>query len=202
MATPNQIAIPRAWRRYNTVLEEGWEVRHALLWDTRTYTDNSTTEMNFFHAAQAAADLQNGNSPLQNPFKVHAIGVYVVASLGVAAAVVASVFQDVLLLANTGVLDLKIGSKDYGPFPLSKMSSGCGVYGVMAAAGGEAGNELANYANLGPPDPRAMFTLDFPLVIPASTSFKVKLSWPSGAVDLTGNAVLRVMFEGHEARAI
>src|SRR5437016_3724984 len=117
MPNPSQTAIPRLWAGYNTILDGGWEIRHSMLWDTRTFTDNSTTHMDFFQSSQANADLQNGFSPLQNPFLIRSIGVIFLQRPSVATAA-ASVIDNAALLANTGVLALKINAKDYGPFPV------------------------------------------------------------------------------------
>lgn len=200
-----QASMPSAWKQWTTVDPGGWELRHGMLWDTVTYTDNVDTKLLLFNTARASTDLGNQVSPLQNPFKVHRLGLFMKHRVNLAdegaAGSQTGAFDNVVLLINTGWLELNIGAKDYGPFPLPKLSSGAGAYGVISGAGGEAVNQAANYANIGVPDPRAAWELEIPIVIPAQTKFTCSLNWPA-AVDLTGNVALCVYLEGIEARGI
>lgn len=199
------VAIPAAWADYNTQDPNGFELVHNPLWFTRTYTDNVTTTLNFFDLALATDDLFTNIFPYQNSYLLKALGVYILNNLetddmGTSAANVASAFGDVQLLVNTAVLDFKIGKKDYGPFPLWRLASGGGVWGVVAAAGAEAANQITNCAQVGMPNPDCIYKLAIPVVIPAQTQCTWRMRWPAGAVDLAGGKVIKLILEGIEAR--
>ena len=199
------VRIPQAWAGYNTQEPDDFELVHNPLWFTRTYTDASTTTLNFFDAALATDDLATNIFPYQNSYLLKALGIYIVNrietdDMGASAAAVASAFDDVQQLINTGVLDFKIGKKDYGPFPLWRLASGGGVWGVAAAAGAEAANQLSNYAQVGSPGTDNIYKLAIPVVIPAQTQCTWKMRWPAGAVNLTADRVIKLLLEGIEAR--
>lgn len=199
------VTIPAEWSQYNSQSPDGFELVHNPLWFTRTYTDNSTTVLNFFDQPLATDDLFTNVFAYQNSYLIKALGVYVVNLLetddqGASAAAVPSAYGDVQLLMNTGVLDWKIGKKDYGPFPLWRMASGGGAWGVVAAAGAEAAGQISDTAQIGMPYPDAIYKLAIPVVIPAQTQCIWRMRWPAGAVNLTGDRVLKLVLEGIEAR--
>lgn len=199
------VNLPAEWDAYSTQDPNGFELVHNPLWFTRTYVDNTTTTLNFFDQALATDDLWTNIFPYQNSFLVKALGIYILQNIetddmGTSAAELPSGIDDVQLLINTAVLDFKIGKKDYGPFPAWRMSAGGGVYGVLAAAGGEAANQVTDYGQVGMPHPDAIYKLAIPVVIPAQTQCTWRLRWPAGAVNLTGNRVIKLLLEGIEAR--
>lgn len=202
--TISGVSLPSSWLDYSTQ-DNGFELVHNPLWYTRTYTDNVTTVLNFFDAPLATDDLATNTFPYQNSYLLKALGIYILDNLqtddmGASAAALPSAFRDVQLLINTGVLDFKIGKKDYGPFPLWRLGSGGGVWGVVATAGAEAANQATNAAQVGSPNIDNIYKLAIPVVIPAQTQCIFKMRWPAAAVDLTGNRDIKLILEGIEAR--
>lgn len=194
---------PSDWEEFIRKDVSGFQSVHKPLWFTKTYTDNSTTTLNFFDAALAADDLFTNIFPYANPYLIKAIGVYILANMGTddqgaAAAELPSVIDDIQLLVNTGVLDIKVGKGDVGPFPLWRLAAGGGVWGGVAAAGGEAANLVTDFGQLGMPHPDAIFKLAKPIYIPASSPATFRMRWPSGAVNLVGNRTIKLLLEGLE----
>lgn len=203
------VEIPDEWGQYSTQMATDFEVIHRPIWDTQTYVDNTTVLLNFFAAGQANVGLGNEVFPLKNSYLVCAIGVFFkdnAKSNVVTAdnAAFASAFNDHVLLTNTGVLNVTIGSKGYGQFPLWKLLPGAGVWGVMAAGGTPPGGTTpvaTNYSQLGMPDPRCIYTLAVPLVIPMSSNVVTTMTW-AAVVDTTGNSSICLLFDGKEARPL
>lgn len=200
------VTLPSAWSAYNTQDPNNFQLLHRQLWFTRTYTSAVTTSLPMFDVLPAnnTDDLATNIFPYQNSYLLKALGIYFkVAAFndaGGANGAFASIFRDVQLLVNTGVLDVKIGKVDYGPFALWRLSAGGGVFGVMAAAGAKATNDVYDSAQVGMPNPDAIFKLAIPLVIPANTQAFFKLRWPAGAVTLgDGNPATTLLLEGIEA---
>jgi hypothetical protein len=178
---------------------------HKPMWFTRTYTDASTTGLNFFDTALGSDDLFSNIFPYSNEYELRAMGVYVIANMGTddqgAAGELPSVINDIQLLVNTGVLDVKINKTDLGPFPLWRLAPGAGVFGAVAAAGAEGANLVTDFGGLGMPHPDGIFKLAVPIRIPQQTPASFRMRWPAGAVNLTGNRVLKLLLEGIETTA-
>jgi hypothetical protein len=200
--------IPGEWAGYVTQSNVGLEVLPAILWDTQTYTDNTTVILPFFTSTPANESISNVNPPsiLPNPtaFLIKNIFWYVTTQLetidqGAAAANLPSQFNDIVLLGNTGILKLFIGDKPYGPWPLYRLpcSTGAKLSG-FAAAGAEAANLLSGYGNTDGPQ----YPVLPPLLIAPMQKFRVSLEWPAGAVDLAANRTIKVGLDGQLSRAI
>lgn len=197
--------IPQEWSKYVTQSPVGLEVIPDMLWDTQTYVDNTSTELTFFAATQAGS-LSNMTQPgmLPNPqsFLIECVRLYFRTQMTTddsgAAGAFASIYNDVILLVNTGQLRLNIGEKKYGPWRLWMLPAASYAQGVIAVAGAEAANLAHDYAQLGGP----LWGLQPNLMIAPLQNFSVTLSWPNGAVNTTGNVVTEVLLEGKRARAI
>lgn len=204
------VEIPEEWGPYSTQQAGEFEIVHRPLWDTQTYTDNSTTLLNFFGSQQANVGLGNEIFPLKNSFLCCAIGVYFkhqIFSNNIAAdgSAYTGALNDIILLSNTGVLAVTIGQKLYGPFPVWKLTPGAGVWGLLAGAGGTpsgAAPPLANFGQMGMPTPEAMFKLAIPLVLPMSTNIQISMSWASAVNTSTGNVSTCLILDGKEARPL
>lgn len=199
------VEIPDQWRDYSTQQADEFEIVHRPLWDTQTYVDNTSTLLNFFASSQANAGLGNEVMPLKNSFLVCAIGVYFKDgaqsdNIPADGSAFASKFNDHVLLTNTGILNITIGAKNYGPFPLWKLLPGAGVWGLMASGGTPLGTGI-NYSQMGLPTPEAMFKLAIPLVIPQNTQTVLTMQW-AAAVNLTGNSTICLILDGKEARPL
>jgi hypothetical protein len=198
--------IPQEWTKYLTQSPVGLEIVPDQLYDTQTFTDNATTELNFFTAVAANLGLSNMTQPgmLPNPqsFLIEYARLYfrvqVTTTDSGAAGAFASTYNDIVLLVNTGIFKLTIGTKNYGPWLLWTMPSASYAQGVIAVAGAEAANLAHEYAQLGGP----LWNLRPNLMIAPLQNFSAQLAWPGGTVNLTGNVVITVMFEGQRARGI
>lgn len=208
--TISGVEIPDEWAQYSTQQAAEFEIVHRPLWDTQTFVDATTLSLNFFATGQANQGLGNEVFPLKNSFLCAAIGVYFKDgaqddNLAASGSAFASRFNDHVLITNTGVLNITIGQKLYGPFPLWKLIPGAGVWGIISSAGSPtsatASVNAANYSQLGMPDPRAMYKLAIPLVIPATTNVALQMNW-AATVDITGNSTICLCLEGKEARPI
>jgi len=198
--------IPQEWTSYVTQSAIGLEVVPHVLYDVLTYTDNATTELRFFQQTNVAEDLNNlrqaGMFPNPQSFLIQNIRVYfrtqVATTDSGAAGAFASTYNDIVLLANTGIAKLQIGTKNYGPWPIWCLPASTFAKGVIAVAGAEAANLAHEYAQLDGP----LYPLFPNLMIAPLQNFILTLNWPSGAVNLTGNVVVQVLCDGQLARAV
>lgn len=200
--------IPAEWGGYVTQSNVGLEVIPAILYDTQTYTDNTTVILPFFTSTPANEAVSNVNPPsvLPNPesFLIKNIFWFVPTELetidqGAAAAALPSQFDDILLLANTGILKLFIGDKPYGPWPLYRLP--CSTFpklNGLAAAGAEAANLVSGYGNTDGPQ----YPVLPPLLIAPMQKFRVSLEWPAGPVNLAANRSIKVGLDGQKSRGI
>lgn len=189
--------IPLEWSQYVTQSSVGLEVVPAVLYDTQTYTDNTDRSLTFFQRTNAAADLTNvNNGTLPNPqsFLLQAIRIYAKYTAAVQTTVAASIWNDLVLLVNTGIGRLQIGEKRYGPWPLWMFSAGSFVKGPLAGAN-------SNYMGYMQLD-GVLYGMFPHLMISPLQNFIFTMEWPSAAVDTSANLVLEVLFDGQMARAI
>lgn len=199
--------IPQEWGGYVTQANVGLEVIPAILYDTQTYVDNTTVILPFFTSVPANESVSNVNPPavLPNPesFLIKNIFWFVPTELetidqGAAAAALPSQFDDIILLANTGILKLFIGDKPYGPWPLYRLPCSTFPKGNFAAAGAEAANLVSGYGNTDGPQ----YPVLPPLLIAPTQKFRVSLEWPAGAVNLAANRSIKVGLDGQKSRGI
>lgn len=197
--------IPREWENYVTQTALGLEIIPDQLYDTQTYVDNTTLELNFFNAVRANKSIGNMTQPsvLPNPesFLIQAIRIkynnQVETDDSGAAGPLASSLNDIVLLQNTGRMMLTIGHKQYGPWKLWPMPAGSGVMGMMASAGAEAANLAHAYGNTF----GKLWGLFPHLMIAPLQNFQVDLNWPA-AVNGSGNLDIEIMLDGQRARGI
>lgn len=199
------VEIPDEWSAYSTQQNAEFEIIHRPVWDTQTFTSASTLSLNFFQTPQANVGLGNEVFPLKNSYLCASIGLYFKTQMGsdntpAAGTAFASRANDVVLITNTGVLAVTIGNKEYGPFPLYKLIPGCGIWGF--AAGATTGSPSLDYAQLGAPDPRAMFKLAIPLVIPQNTRTVMTMSWAATVASAITSTSLTLILDGKEARPL
>lgn len=203
--------IPAEWQSYVTQSPNGLEIVPAVLYDTATYTTAVTTDLPFFTTARATADLSNMQTPGQLPspqsFLIQNISVgfkvqpFTNSQTGNNTAQL-SLYNDLVLLINTGILRMVIGEKRYGPWPLSRLPLTSFVKGVMVNAGATAANLVSSYANTDGP----LYALFPNLLIAPLQQFSCNAQWPAGAVTLTTSAitamVMTVILDGQLSRAI
>lgn len=199
--------IPQEWTSYVTQSPVGLEVVPAHLYDVLTYTDNTTRDLTFFQQTNVAESISNmkaaGMLPNPQSFLIQNIRVFfrtpitVVDSAASAASVVGSE-NDKVLLANTGIAKLEIGTKKYGPWPIWALPASTFWKGTGSMAGAEAANQTTLYGQLDGP----LYPLFPNLMIAPLQNFALQLSWPQAAVDLSGDMIIQVLFDGQLARAV
>lgn len=182
-----------------------------LWYDTQTYTSGTTTQLNFFTSVQTNKILGNlrvaGQLEAPQSFYIHAIRfvpkITAVVSIGTSATVPptgAQVIADFFALLNNGFLELRIGDKVYGEFPLYTLPAGGGVVGeqnTSTATTTAATNifGISGFGNNGLPDPRAIFTI-VPLKLDPQVSFRCVVTWSAAQTLNVGNTALQVVLEG------
>lgn len=184
-------------------------VKHWL-YDTATFTDNSTQELTFFTTARGDLSLSNLDSPGSLPegtyFRIDAIhvdymnnvsGLHYVSTATTGAQ--DGALNDIgrLMLNGRGRLLLVVSDKRYGPWPLSAF------HGTGAAQGFGWGTftaeEVGQYGYSGPIDGGGW--IGGTIFLPSKQSFAVTLNWPA-AIDLQNDYRIRVSFEGLAYRPI
>lgn len=199
--------IPDEWAGYVTQSNVGLEVVPHILYDTQLYTSATTQILSFFTTAPANDSVSNVNPPavLPNPssFLIKTIGIFFpntfeTLTQGAAAPSLASQFNDILLLVNTGIARLTIGDKPYGPYPMYRLPVSTYPKQQFTAAGAAAANVLSGYGQTDGP----MYPILPPLLIAPMQRFKLTLEWPAGAVTLSGNRNIKVLLDGQLSRAI
>jgi len=198
--------IPQEWTSYVTQSAVGLEVVPAHLYDVLTYTDNATRNLNFFQQTNVAESISNmkaaGMLPNPQSFLIQNIRIFFRTTLETvdagAAGPLASLMNDVILLSNTGIAKLEIGTKKYGPWPMWTLPASTFAKGSLSQAGAEAANLTQGYMQLDGP----LYPLFPNLMIAPLQNFALELAWPQAAVDLTANMVIQVLFDGQLARAV
>jgi hypothetical protein len=200
--------IPNAWASYVTQVNIGLEVVPAVLYDTLTVTlgAGTTPELRFFQQTNVNLDISNmkQGGMLGNPeaFLIQNIRVFfkIPANIIVSAAPgpFTGLFNDIVLLANTGIAELTIGNKKYGPWPLWMLPAANFVKGSISSAGATAANVAVAYGQLDGP----LYPLFPNLMLSPLQPFVMSVRWPSGSPALSANTVTEVLFDGQLARSI
>lgn len=200
--------IPQEWTSYTTQTNLGLEIVPAVLYDTLSFTTASTTTLNFFQQTNVTLDISNMKQAgmLSNPeaFLIQNISIYFRSQLWTQAETASGAVQtgqmnDVALLANTGIAQLQIGNKQYGPWPIWRLPSSTFVNGVLTAAGATAANLTTSYGQLAGP----LYGLFPNLMLSPLQSFKLTLAWPAGTVAIVSGPIpIEVLFDGQLARSI
>jgi len=201
--------IPQEWSSYVTQTNLGLETIPAMLYSTKDYVSGVTRELTFFDTVQSSRqDLTNMQQPnmLPNPesFLIQCIRSLFKkkvqsddSGIGDSSELVSG-FDDVVNLCQNGVLNFKIGNKQYGPWPLDTIAAGNFPQGAFSTGS----DLLADYAQIGGP----MYSLFPNLMIAPLQQFTVVLTWPGGPITLsTGSestCPIRLTFDGQLARSI
>ena len=204
---------PAAFRRYNTQYPDA-EIVGWTLYDTQTYTSGSTVSLTFFNAVRATIDLSNmetaGQLAPPKAFLCRAISVYF--KIRPESTIQPSApnpqtgaLNNVIQLANNGVLQLQVGNKIYAEYPVWALCSGGGPYGVLAVVDIGSGSPIVSgevdFATLGSPDTRDVLTLPKPLFIAPGINFQATITWPA-ALTLTRNTDIQVALDGEMIRPV
>jgi hypothetical protein len=176
-------------------------IRH-ILYDTQTYTDNSTTELTFFGAAQSDRTLSNmpqgGSLPEGQYFAIREVCLDVFAAattafVTTAAGGVTGAVDDlgVLLINCRPVLTIELNDKKYGPVPAVACRGLGGPVGGMS--GTFTAEENLQWATNGRPGDG--FFHENGIIVPPQTSFTVRINW-AAAANITGDQKVRVALRG------
>lgn len=199
--------IPQEWQSYVTQSPVGLEVVPSHLYDVLTYTDNVTRDLNFFQQTNVAESISNmkaaGMLPNPQSFLIQNIRIFFrtainIVDAGAAAASLVGTDNDKIILANTGIAKLEIGTKKYGPWPIWTLPASTFWKGSISQAGAEAANLSHTYGQLDGP----LYPLFPNLMIAPLQNFALQLSWPQAAVDLSADIIIEVLFDGQLARAV
>lgn len=216
--------IPREWTHYVTQTNLGLEVIPAVLYSVKAYESDTTRILTFFDFVQGSRpDLTNMVQPnmLPNPesFLIQNIRIFNWSEVKSNdsgdgdATPLASQFNDWVNLTKRGILELKIGNKSYGPWPLWMLTANSFVKGAFSTGS----DLLADYGQLD----GVLYPLIPNLMIAPLQQFTVTLSWPGAATDspIAGGAVelsqdiggdpvvheflpIQILFDGQKARSI
>jgi hypothetical protein len=200
--------IPSAWSSYVTQVNLGLEVIPDFLYDTLTIGSGagSTPELRFFQQTNVNLDISNMKQAgmLGNPeaFLIQAMSIYFKVPAQIIASatpgVFTGVFNDIVLAVNTGIAELTIGNKKYGPWPLWRLPAATFVKGAVASAGATATNAAVAYGQVDGP----LYPLFPNLMLSPLQPFVMSVRWPSGSPALSANLVMEMLFDGQRARSI
>jgi hypothetical protein len=204
--TPEQLAArygyPTEYKKYDTQYQGVKEAIGWMLWHKLLYTSAVTVNLQYFNAIPATLDLGNmqvaGQLSMPEAFFLRAIRVRFDGEPFATAAAAAGNIQtgrtdDIIQLAEHGVLQLTIGHKIYGQWPLHALPAGGGIVPMI----GTAAATVVQEANNGIADPRAVYSLSKPIFIAPQIHFQVDVLWPAGPYTLTaGNINVLVMLDG------
>lgn len=186
----NRSAYPQEYERYDT---QYGGIKEAIGWtwyDQNTYTSTVTTALAYFNVLRATLNLSNmevaGSLAAPKAFFLRAIRVRPMLPNQALTAAATGVVQtgaidDMHQLVEHGVLQLTIGQKIYGIWPLWMLPAGGGV--VCFEQTGDI-DVVIQYPNNGIADPRCVYSLTKPLFIAPQINFRVDLLWPAGALTL------------------
>ena len=194
-AVENQKAIPQSGRSPEAI----WH----LIYDTKVYTDNATTSLNFFDSTNVGTlDLSNMELPGQFPapqvFDIHGIfcDLWTAAPVSTSADNTGNI-NDTMLLMFVGRPRwiLTIQQKNYGPYPLRTLH-GLGAPKVFgfSSDGAEILQQAANDNSPG-------WNYNGSLTIPANTAFQFNVTW-AAAQNLTADYRLQIAMTGKLSRAV
>lgn len=197
--TENAKAIPPSGRSPEAI----WDLRY----DTKTYTDNTTTLLNFFDAVNVGNRfLSNmelaGQFPAPQVFDIHGLfcDLWPVAGPVSTSATTVGSLNDIALLLQVGnpIWTLTLQQKKYGPYPLASLHGIGGPTGAVFAAGTAGAVADLQYAKN---DNGSGWNYNGSITIPAQTAFQFNVEWEA-AQDLTQDWKVRISMTGKMSRAV
>lgn len=183
-------------QQYNVNRPDQVEAVRQSLWDTQTYVDNSTTQLQFFQvpkgqSSKTFADTNMeaaGALPAPKSFLIETIELFVFPTnaLGTDSTTITALrnWQDMYDLMQVGWLELFVGSKAYlDEAPLIKFPPRSGLTGVASATDSTANTGTkVDYVSMGGP----VYELVPQILLVPTQNFVVTLNWAS-AVNLNAN---------------
>lgn len=199
---------PSEYRQYDTQYQGAKECVGWMWWDTNQYTSAATTQLRYFNALRANLSLSNmevaGQLSAPKAFFLRAILVKPLLPTFVTTAAAdgntqTGAVNDMEQLLHTGVLQLQIGQKIYGQWPLWKLSAGGGVVPFYQTGDVDV---VVQTANNGICDSRSVYTLTKPLFIAPQINFQIDLIWPAALTLDVGNQNIWVGLDGDLVRPV
>ena len=191
------------WRaEFGVVDPTGREAITYSLWERQQYVSGTTEQLQFFNqGAQTGINgnltlggqLPNGQAFLVQALKVHvAQGPFATAAAAPADGPAQAVQEDIFNLIHNATAEIRIGDKTYGRWPLWMLPPGGGISGFLSAAGSltAPATSVSSFAQSGVPDPRAVYTLPIPVVLPPQFNFDVTLTWDAPQTLLAGDPLI------------
>lgn len=193
--TVNRQAIPKSGASPEAI----WHI----VYDTKTYTDNTTVTLNFFDSTNVGNKfLSNmelaGQFPAPQAFEIH--GIYVDAWTALPVSTSATNTGDLndlalLMFVGTPVWTFTLQQKAYGSYPLTTLH---GTGGPTGFGWSSDGAEILQYARN---EQCPGWNYNGSITIPAQTGFQFNISW-AAAQDVTANWLFRVSMSGILSRAV
>lgn len=203
------------WRSgFGVVKPDEQEIISAPIWERLTYTSAATTQLTFFNRVPlndfAGNLLLAGQLPAGNYFLVMAVrfvpfpDTTELATAAAAPGTSDGALQDISALVRDGIGTLRVGDKDYGRWPLLMLPGGGGSWGSFGNVGTGAAGEISQVqqGGNGVPDPRAVYTLPIPLMIPPQYNFDVNLRWPAAITLTAGDTAVFMILDGELMRPV
>jgi len=194
--------------QYGVVDFSNMEMVSFALWEKLTYTSGTTMSLTFFVNQHADT---TGNLPLagQLPsgffFIVQAIRLapfpattITAAAANPGAGTLLGSFNDVHRLITTGDVKLTVGTKEYGRWPTWMLPGGGGAYGTLNMVSAQAAGQYQafEYGVSGVPDPRSVYSLPVPLMIPPQYDFKMIATWAAALTLQAGDTPIYGVLDG------
>jgi hypothetical protein len=203
MQLAQRYGYPSEYNKYDTQFQGQKEAIGWTWWDVNNYATAATNALAFFTTMKATLNLSNmqnaGQLASPQAFFLRAIRVKFYAqpfAIGAAIAplIQPSLMNDLINLTQGGVLQLTVGQKIYGQWPLWMLPAGGGVLdmGMTVSVAALAADTVIDYADNGVQDPRAVYSLTKPLFIAPQINFRCDLLWPAGAVALATTSPLPI----------
>lgn len=192
----NQKAIPPSGRSPEAI----WH----LIYDTKTYTDNTTVSLNFFDSVNVGTlDLSNmelaGQFPAPQVFDI--FGIYAdlwatAAGVSTSATTVGNV-NDFYLLMFVGRprWTFTLQQKNYGPYPLAALHGLGAPVGLLSQTVATVTQQAVSN------DRSPGWDYNGSITVPAQTAFQFNITWQA-AQDLTANWLIRISMTGKLSRAV
>lgn len=168
------------------------------IYDTQTYTDNTTTRLTFFQAANADRTLSNmdqgGALPRPQKLQIYNICLDVLSIIPVTtSATLTGVLNDLaLLIFGSGqrpTWTLNISQKAYGPYSLTTLGGTGGPTGFGFSGDGA---EIIQFAKN---DPSGGWNYFGAVIIPEQVNFTTEINWAAVA-DISENKLIRFSLFG------
>lgn len=170
----------------------------AQIYDTQTFTDNTTVTLTFFQAANADKTLcnldQGGTLPRFQSLRVYNVCLDILSPVPVStSATLTGVLNDLaLLLIGSGqrpTWTLTISNKNYGPYSLTTLHGTGGPSGFGFSSDGA---EIIQYARN---EPQGGWNYSGLLTIPTQVNFGTVINYAATA-DITENKLFRFSLFG------